>query len=126
MKTARTVTLIGSIVLLVAGCMHGIGYIKLLEGLKTEQLAPETANILKTCWLSFSVELIALAVIAFIARSLERGGGVVLLCALANAANGWLMLHFLGPFIGVYLVTIVMLLFLAGGLQQVKSTTATR
>ena len=124
MKAARIVTLIASVVLFVTGCLHGRGYFKLVEGLSTEHSAPVTANILKTCWLAFSVEMIALAVIALLASRHERGAGIVVVCALANAANGFLLFQFLGLFIGVYLVTLVTVLLLAGGFLQRKAASA--
>ena len=121
MKAARIVTLIACLISFVTGCLHGRGYFKVVEGLSTEHLAPVTANILKTCWLTFSVEMVVLAMIALLASRHERGASIVLVCAFANATNGFLLFHFLGLFIGVYLVTLVTLLLLAGGLLQLKT-----
>lgn len=122
MKTARLITLIGSIVLFLTGCLHGVGYIKIARDLPNEHMSAVAASILKTCWLTFSVALIALAIIAFLARTMQGGGSLVLVCALASAANGLLMFHFLGPFIGVYLVVAVTLLLLVGGYLQMKAS----
>jgi hypothetical protein len=75
---------------------------------------------MKALWLAFSVEFFILAVIAFLARTMDRGGRIVLLCAASTAASAMLLFHFLGLFPAVYLFTIVTLLFLAGGLLQTK------
>jgi hypothetical protein len=37
--------------------------------------------------------------------------------------NAGLLLHFVGPFFGVYVSAVVALLFLAGGLMQAKQAT---
>ncbi|HXL20866.1 MAG TPA: hypothetical protein VOA78_00240 [Candidatus Dormibacteraeota bacterium] len=121
MKTARLITLIGSIVLLASGLFHATGYAMITSFLAKDPIRQDLASILKASWLLFSVEMLALAIIAFLARSLDRGGPIVLLCAAANAVNGFLLFHFLGPFIGVYLVAVVTLLFLIGGYLQTNA-----
>jgi hypothetical protein len=70
---------------------------------------------------TFSIELLVLALIAFIARSMPRGGAIVLFCGLAVAACGGVMLHFLGPFIGVYLMSVDAVLLLIGGYLQSRA-----
>jgi hypothetical protein len=125
MKTARLITLIGSVVLFASGILHSTGYPKIASALAKNPTSPMLASVLKTCWITFSVEMVVLAVIAFVARSLDRGGSIVLLCAAANAANGFLLFHFLGPFIGVYLVAAVTLLFFVGGYLQIKASPQT-
>jgi hypothetical protein len=77
-------------------------------------------GILKGCWLAFSGEMVALAVIAMVASGVERGGWIVLLCAATMIFNVGLLLHFVGPFIGVYISAVVGVFFLAGGLLQMK------
>ena len=77
-------------------------------------------GILKSTWLTFSLQLMVLAVIAFVASRNERGGWIVLLCAASTGLTGLILLRFLGPFIGVYLTVVVVLLFLIGGWLQVK------
>ena len=125
MKTARLTTLIGSVILFASGILHSTGYPKVISALAKNPTSPVLASVLKACWITFSVEMVALAVIAFVACSLDHGGSIVLLCAAANAANGFLLFHFLGPFIGVYLVAVVTLLFFVGGYLQVKASPQT-
>ena len=123
MKAARLFTLLGSIVLFASAVFHGLGYFQVTSALAMETLRrPQLAGLFKACWLTFSIAMAALALIALVARSIERGGPIVLLCAAANAVNGFLLFHFLGLFIGFYLVTIVTVLFFAGGYLQVRAS----
>jgi hypothetical protein len=66
--------------------------------------------------------MVALAVIAVVASRLERGASIVLICAAAMIANAALLLHFMGPFFGVYVSAVVALFYLAGGGLQSKQT----
>jgi hypothetical protein len=79
--------------------------------------------ILKGCWLVFSGEMVALAVIAVVASRLERGGSIVLICAATMTSNAALLLHFVGLFFGVYVSAVVALFFLVGGGLQMKKST---
>jgi peptidoglycan/LPS O-acetylase OafA/YrhL len=122
MKTARLFTITGSIILFVTGCLHANGYSKVvLAGLAKQSVDPVVAGVLKVGWFTLSGEMMTLAIIAFLAASMERGARIVVVCALASAANGFLLLHFLGPFIGVYITDAVTLLFLLGGSLQAKA-----
>ena len=122
MKTARLIILIGGIIQILTACLHGSGYLFLGKRIAAEHIGAETAAILKTCWLAFSVELIALAIVAIMARSMERGASIVLFCAFAVAVNGGLMLAFLGPFIGFWMVAVDTLLLGLGGYLQLKAS----
>jgi len=115
MKAARLITLLGSIATFVTGCLHSFGFADILARAQRESLTAETSAILKTCWLTFSVELLILGILAFVARSMQRGSVIVLLCGLAVAACCGLMLYFLGPFIGVYMMSVDAILLLIGG-----------
>jgi hypothetical protein len=121
MKTARSFTTAGSIVLFVAGCLHAMGYTRIVASLARQSIEPVTAGILKAGWFAFSGEMMALAIVAFFACLMERGARIVLVCALANAANAFLLFHFVGPFVGVYITAGVTLLFLRGGYLQTKA-----
>lgn len=122
MKMARWLTGVGSFVLFVSGILHSTGFAGLVRRIEESRMPTPLDGILKASWLLFSWQMIVLAVIAFVASRKERGGWIVLLCALATCGSGILMLRFLGPFAGVYLVGGVMLLFLIGGWLQVKET----
>lgn len=120
MKSARLFTTLGSIVLFGSALFHASGYIRISQGIHSAGIQPPMDAILKASWLTFSVQFLALAVIAFLARDAERGGRVVLLCAAFIALDDLICLYFLGPFIGVYLLSTVTVLFLIGGWLQAK------
>jgi hypothetical protein len=122
MKTGRWLTGIGSIVLLLTGIGHGFRIADVQKMIVASGMKAPLDAILKGCWLAFSGEMVALAVIAVVASRLERGGSIVLICAATMIANAGLLLHFMGPFFGVYVSVVVALFFLAGGGLQTKQT----
>jgi hypothetical protein len=120
MKNACWFTAFGSVVLFASALFHGSGYIPLARRIQAATIPAPLDGILKASWLTFSVQFLALAVIAFLARKMARGGWIVLLCALFTAIDAIILLYFLGPFVGVYLLTAVAALFLIGGWLQAK------
>jgi hypothetical protein len=64
--------------------------------------------------------MLAIAAIAIVARGIERGGRIVLICAATMFLNGALLFHYVGLFFGVYVTLAVAILFLAGGGMQAK------
>jgi len=118
MKTGRWFTWIGGVVLFLTGighCSRIVDIQKLIDG---STMKPPLDAILKACWLAFGGEMVVLAVIAVAASGLEKGGRIVLLCGLTMIANAAMLLHFVGPFFGVYISAIVAVFFLAGGWMQ--------
>jgi hypothetical protein len=122
MKNARLFTTLGSIVLFGSALFHASGYIMISRGIQAAGIHPPMDGILKASWLTFSVQFLALAVIAFLARDFARGGRIILLCAAFIALDDIICLYFLGRFIGVYLLSIVTVLFVIGGWLQSKQT----
>jgi hypothetical protein len=120
MKNARLFTLLGSLVLMGSAVFHSLGYPRLLHRIEASAIQPPLDGIMKASWLTFSVQLFALAVIALLARTMDRGGRIVLLCAASTAISAILLFRFLGLFPGVYLLAVVTLLLLAGGWLQAK------
>jgi hypothetical protein len=120
MKNARWFTALGSFVLFASALLHGSGYIPLVRRIRAATIPAPLDGILQASWLTFSVQFLALAVIAFLARKMTRGGWIVLLCALFTAIDAVILLYFLGPFVGVYLLTAVTVVFLIGGWLQAK------
>ena len=120
MKMGRWLTGIGSVILFLTGIGHGTRIGQLQRMIAESGMKAPLDAILKGCWLVFSGEMVALAVIAVVASRLERGGSIVLICAATMIANAALLLHFVGLFFGVYISAVVALFFLAGGLMQTK------
>ena len=98
----------------------GTGYPRLLHRIAADAIRPPLDGVMKALWLAFSVEFFILVVIAFLARTMDRGGRIVLLCAASTGTSALLLFHFLGLFPAVYLLAIVTLLFLVGGGLQVR------
>ncbi len=123
MKSARWLTPLGSFALLASSILHASGYSRLAHRIEAgAMLAPPLDGIVKASWLLFSMELFFLAVISFLARNMERGGRIVLLCGACTGVSALLMLRFLGAFIGVYLLAAVTLLLVLGGTLQAKDS----
>lgn len=124
MSAARWCTGIGSLILLVFGMGHGTRLVQVEQMMAAGGVKAPLDGLVKASWLIFSVEMIVGAMIAFAASRMERGGAIVLLCGAMNAANALLVWHFFGLFIGVYAVSIVAVLYLAGGLLQRSGSAA--
>ena len=111
---------IGSIVLLLTGIGHGIRIVDVQKMIADSGMKPPLDLILKACWLAFSGEMVALAVIATVSSGMAGGGRIVLLCAATMIVNAALLLHFVGPSFPVYVSATVAVFFLAGGWMQSK------
>jgi hypothetical protein len=122
MKTGRLLTWIGSVILFLTGIGHGFRIADVQKLILESGMKAPLNAILKGCWLAFSGEMMALALIAVVASRLEKGGTIVLICAATMIANAALLLHFMGPFFGVYVSAVVALFFLGGGGLQSKQT----
>jgi putative intracellular protease/amidase len=120
MKTGRWLTGIGSVILFLTGIGHGFRIADVQKMIVASGMKAPLDAILKGCWLAFSGEMMALAVIAVVASRLEKGGTIVLICAATMIANAALLFHFMGPFFGVYVSAVVAVFFLAGGGLQTK------
>ncbi|HXE34500.1 MAG TPA: hypothetical protein VN087_11345 [Verrucomicrobiae bacterium] len=123
MKTGRWLTGIGSVILFLTGIGHGFRIVDVQKMIVESGMKAPLDVILKGCWLVFSGEMVALAVIAMVASGMAGGGRIVLLCAATMIANAMLLLYFMGPFFGVYVSVVVALFFLPGGWLQIKKST---
>jgi len=120
MKAGRLLTGIGSVILFLTGIGHGTRIVQVQKMIVDSGMKAPLDVILKACWLVFSGEMVALAVIATLASAMAGGGRFVLICAITMFVNAGIVLHFLGPSFPVYVSSVVAVLFLAGGLMQAK------
>ncbi len=120
MKTGRWLTGVGGVVLFLTGIGHGARFVQVQGMIAASGMKAPLDGILRGCWLAFSGEMVALAVIAMVASAMAGGGRIVLICGATMIVNAALLLHFLGPFVGVYISVAVAVLFLAGGWMQGK------
>jgi hypothetical protein len=121
MKTGRWLTGIGSVVLFLVSIGHGLRIRDINAMIQTAGMNGPLAQIVRACWLVFSGEMMALALIAFLASKMERGGRFVLICAATMAADGALAYHYIGWSPPVYISSVIALIFLVGGCLQVRS-----
>jgi putative intracellular protease/amidase len=121
MKIARWFTGIGSLVILVVGILHGFKIKDIDAMIPASGLHGPLEGILKGCWLVFSGEMVALAVIAFVTSRMQGGGRIVLVCASTMAFNAALLFHFVGAATPIYITMFVMLMWLIGGSLQGKN-----
>jgi hypothetical protein len=121
MKAARWCTGVGSVVLFLISIGHGLRIRDINAMIQAAGLSGPLVPLARACWLVFSGEMMALAVIAFLASRMEHGGRFVLICALTMGANGGLVFHYLGLALPVYISAVIALVFLIGGWLQVKS-----
>lgn len=120
MKAGRWLTWLGSVLLFLTGIGHGMKLGNVQGMMAAGGVKMPLAGMMRTCWMVFSGEMVALAVIAALASVMAGGRRFVLICGLTMAFDAALSLYFLGPFIGVYLSAAVAVLFLAGGFLQAK------
>jgi len=114
MTLARWLVLLASIVLFCAGLLHVVGYSYLMPVLVKAGVDPRVLGAVKAVWFVFSVELLILAP-AFVWISRRRGARFLLLfLGLIPLIDTGLMYHFVGLFIGTYLVAAGALLLLVG------------
>ncbi|HEY2544745.1 MAG TPA: hypothetical protein VGI46_01640 [Candidatus Acidoferrum sp.] len=120
MKIGRLLTGIGGVILLLTGLGHGAKLGQLDAMIQAGGMKAPLDAILRGCWLTLSGEMVAVGVLAIVAIGIDKGARIVLICAAVMVFNVGVLLHFVGPFIGVYLTATVAVLFLAGGLSQLK------
>jgi hypothetical protein len=123
MRAARWCTGIGSLILGVFGILHGTRLGQVQQMMQAGGVKAPLDALVKASWLIFSVEMVMVAILAVVASRLERGGRIVLLCAVIMGANAALVFHYVGLFIGVYAVSLVTVLYATGGWLQSKART---
>jgi len=114
MTLARWLVLLGCIVLFCAGIVHILGYSFVIPVLYKAGVDVRIIGAVKALWLVFSAHLMLLSVGILLVSRLRGSRPVVLLLALIPVADSILMYHFVGPFIGSYMVSAAALLLLAG------------
>jgi hypothetical protein len=118
MKTGRWLTGTGSVILFLTGLGHGTRIVQVQKMIVDSGMKAPLDVILKGCWLAFSGEMVALAVIAVVASAMAGGRLMVLICAATMIFNAGLLFHFLGLSFPFYVSSVVALFFLAGGWMQ--------
>ena len=114
MTFARCLILAASIVLLCNGLAHLLGYTHVIPILAQKGVPPGIVSAIKVLWLTYTIHLVLLSVaIVWISR-LPGTRSLLLFLVLFPVADAALMFHFVGPFIGLYAVSVAALLLLVG------------
>lgn len=123
MKPGRAFTGVGSLGLFIVGILHARKLSMLQEMIRANAVKAPLDGIASGSFLIFSGEMMAIAVIAFLASRIQNGARIVLICGLLMAVDAALLLKFVGVFSGVYICAVVMAMFLAGAFFQGKEPT---
>ena len=112
----------GAGILLVAtAAVHAAGYPSVSTAVLTSGLSPPLIAAVRALWLMFSVQLVILAIVVILARSVSGARRIVLACALIPAADTALLLRFAGWFVGSFGLAAATVLLVLGGLLLPKS-----
>ena len=114
MKSGRWLILLGCIVLFLGGIAHMIGYRFFVPALIQAGLSGHLLDAVKAVWIAYSVQfwVISLA-IAWLTRMPNRRG-MLLLLSVIPLVDGVLMYHYVGLFLGTYMIGGGALLVLIG------------
>lgn len=115
MKTGRWLAIAGCLLSFLTAILHGLGFAEVSGALGRSNAPPVMVAAAKCLWLVFSVQFILLSAMGAAAIGSSRAKQLVLLCSLFPIFDAGLMLNFVGPFFGVYIVAAVGAFLLAGG-----------
>jgi hypothetical protein len=114
MSLARWLILLGAIVLFLGAIAHMIGYTFFIPVLIQNNLSTKYVNAVRAVWLVFSLHMILLSIgIVWLSR-LPGSRRLVLFFAMIPTIDASVMFHFVGLFLGFYMVAIAAVLLLAG------------
>lgn len=114
MKTARWLIPLAAVVLFLAGLTHTLGYKFVAPVLVKSNLPANIVDAMKGVWLIYSAHLVLLSVtIVWISR-VPGTRSLVLFLALFPLSDAVFMYHFVGPFLGLYMVSTAAVLLLIG------------
>ena len=116
MKLARSLVMIGSVLMLVAAILHVYGYTFAMPRVAATNAGPEILNVFRVLWWSFSITGIVLCPVIVWVTRLPNGRGLVLLCSVIPAAITILMFCYLGVFIGSIVLGAATVFLVVGGL----------
>jgi len=115
MKAARWLILLAAVVLFLAGLAHTLGYKFVAPMLVKSNLPANITEAIKGVWLIYSAHLILLSVIIVWISRLPGTRSLVLFLALFPISDAIFMYRFVGPFLGLYMVSTAAALLLIGG-----------
>ena len=114
MKLARWLVLLAGIVTLLAGLAHTLGYKFVAPLLTNSNLPANIVDAIKGVWLIYSAHLILLSVVIAWINRLPGTRLLLLFLAMFPISDAMFMYHFVGPFIGLYMISTAAALLLIG------------
>jgi hypothetical protein len=114
MTLPRWLILLGSIILFLGSLLHLMGYKFVVPALAKAGVDLTLLGAMKAVWLVFTVEIVILSpALIWISRR-PNPRALLLFLALIPVIDGILMYHFVGLFIGTYIVAAGSLLLVVG------------
>jgi hypothetical protein len=103
-RVNTTVCVVGSILLLVTGVLHGAGYSQVSNAISKSNASAFLKHVVPGLWAHFSIHLVILAVFGLaLAFSIQRVRILIALLALAAAADAVWAFSLAGFFVGAAL-----------------------
>ncbi len=111
-RTAKILCATGCVLLLVTAVLHGAGYLGVRDAVSTSNASAFLKSALPGMWLHFSIHLAVLVAFGILALfSVHGARGLLVLLALAVAADAALVFSLAGFFVGVALLVAAALCF---------------
>lgn len=114
MSLARWLILLGAIVLFCAAITHTIGYTFFIPALAQYNLPAHYVSAIRAIWLVFSLHMALLSIAIVWLSRLPGSRALLMFLALIPTIDSIVMYHFVGLFVGTYMVATAALLLLIG------------
>ncbi len=121
-QVSRWLIIGAGIVLVATAALHTAGYPSVSSTMLASGLNADLVAALRALWLMFSAQLVVLAIVVILARSVPGGKRIVLACALIPAVDAALLLRFVGVFAGTLGLAMATVLLVLGGLLWQESS----
>jgi len=115
MKLARTLVIIGALLLLLSALLHCYGYFFIIPQLAATNISSDLLSAFKALWWMFSAVGILLCPIFIGLTRLPNSRGLVLLGAAIPIVTTILLLYFVGVFIGSIGMALASVFLVIGG-----------
>ncbi len=122
MKLGRWLVLAGSVILAATAVFHATGYATVASGIDASGARPLIVSAVKALWIMFTIHLIFISVLLFLASRTPAAGHLVLVAACVPACDTLVLLRFVGVFIGTLALALATILIAAGGFLVVRHT----
>ena len=104
MKASRWLILLGAIVLVLSGFAHIIGYRLFIPALVKAGLSGILLNAVKAVWIAYSVQFWVLSIVIALLSRIAGTRALLVLLAVIPVIDAVLMYHYVGLFLGTYMV----------------------